>query len=291
MFRCTAMLFPVLICFPTQGAEMRVHRDLGYTEPKDERRTLDLYAPGEAKDRPVVIWIHGGGWRRGDKAAVQHKPKALTEKGFVFVSVNYRFVPQVTVKEMTGDIAKAIRWAYDHAEQYGGSPEMIFVAGHSAGAHLAALACTDDGYLKAEGLPLATIKGCIPIDTAVYDVVKQVKGRGPLLSSIYAAAFGNDEAGQKEISPITHVAEDKGIPPFLILHVAARPDARTQSQAFAKALRKAGVEATVVAGEGKTHATINRELGLPDDTPTKALFEFLEEAVRKARRASGAEDP
>jgi len=265
-----------LIATPAVAAEPKIHRDLAYTEPADESRRLDVYAPGDGKDHPVVIWLHGGGWRKGDKAHVQRKPQAFVDKGFVFVSVNYRFVPKITVKEMTGDIAKAIRWVHDHAKEYGGSPDKIFVAGHSAGAHLAALVCTDGSYLKAEGMTLSAIKGCIPVDTAVYDIPGQLGGVGPLRAGLYTSAFGEDEAGQKQLSPITHIAKDKGIPPFLILHVADRPDSTAQSRAFAKALNDAGVQAKVVPGEGKTHATINRELGLPNDEPTKAMFEFLD---------------
>ena len=85
-----------------------------------------------------------------------------------------------------------------------------------------------------------------------------------------------NEADQKQLSPVTHVAKDKGIPPFLILHVADRPDSTAQSHAFAKALVDAGVQAKVVPGEGKNHGTINRDLGLPNDGPTKAVFEFLD---------------
>ena len=146
----------------------------------------------------------------------------------------------------------------------------------TAGAHLAALVCTDDSYLKAEGLSLSVIKGCIPVDTAVYDIPVQLSGVGPLRAGLYTSAFGEDEATQKQLSPVTHVAKDKGIPPFLILHVADRPDSTAQSRAFAKALEDADVPARVVPGKDKTHATINRELGLPNDEPTKAVFDFLD---------------
>ena len=78
-----------------------------------------------------------------------------------------------------------------------------------------------------------------------------------------------------------HAAKDQGIPPFLILHVASRPDSSAQSQAFAEALRAAGVEARVVQGENMDHGSINRELGLPDDPPTKAVFAFLEFVLNK----------
>lgn len=259
------------------AAEPQVHRDLSYAEPKNERQTLDVYAPAEGKDHPVVLWIHGGGWRAGNKTAVQKKPEAFVEKGFVFISTNYRFVPKVTVQEMTGDIAKAIRWTHDHAKEYGGDPETIFVMGHSAGAHLAALVCTDDRYLKAEGLSLSIIQGCVPVDTAAYDVTKKVQETASARPRLSALSPFGDAESQKDLSPILHVAKGKGIPPFLILHVADRPDSKEQSEMFAKKLQATGVSAKVVPAEGKTHGTINSELGLPEDKPTQAIWEFLAE--------------
>ena len=156
------------------AAEPQVHRDLAYAEPKNERQTLDVYAPAEGKNHPVVVWIHGGGWQAGDKTEVQEKPQAFVDKGFVFVSINYRLLPDGDDQEMAGDVAKAIRWVHDHAREYGGDPDTIFVMGHSAGAQLAALVCTDDRYLKAEGLPLSIIKGCVPVDGDTYDVPMQI---------------------------------------------------------------------------------------------------------------------
>ncbi|HMC12213.1 MAG TPA: alpha/beta hydrolase, partial [Pirellulaceae bacterium] len=225
-------------------------------------------------DHPIVVWIHGGGWRQGDKRGVEQKPQAFVDKGLVFVSINYRFVPQVTVKEMTGDVAKAIRWAHDHAQEFGGNPNSIFVMGHSAGAHLAALVCTDESYLKAEGLSLSIIKGCVPVDTAAYDIPQRF-AQDAAKASDRKALFGEDDASHRALSPITYAGKVKSIPAFLILHVADRPDSKAQSEQFAKALQKAGVSATVVPAEGKTHGTINSELGLPDDKPTQALFEFV----------------
>jgi uncharacterized protein (TIGR03067 family) len=124
---------------------------------------------------------------------------------------------------------------------------------------------------------LSDLKGCVPIDTAVYDAAQQiaiVEPSQPARAARYKQAFGDAES-QKNLSPVTHVAKGKAIPPFLILHVADRPDSRAQSQILAKVLRDAGVSATVLPGEGKTHGTINSDLGLPDDPPTKAVFEFL----------------
>src|SRR5947209_2751181 len=94
---------PFLILFlaaPLPADEPKVQRGLPYVEPKNERQMLDVYAPTEGKNLPVAVWIHGGGWRRGDKADVHKKPQAFVDKGFVFVSINYRFVPSVTVKQI-----------------------------------------------------------------------------------------------------------------------------------------------------------------------------------------------
>jgi acetyl esterase/lipase len=210
---------------------------------------------------------------------MHHKPRAFADQGFLLASVNYRFVPDVTIQQMMADVAKAIRWVHDHAREYGGDPRAIYVMGHSAGAHLAALVCTDGRYLKAQGLSLAILKGCVPIDVAAFDIPKRLE-ETPDRSGNFLAVFGKTIEEQRDVSPVAHVAKGKHIPPFLILHVADRPETRSQSQWFAKALEAAGIPATVIAAEGKTHGTINSELGLPDDKPTQAVWEFLKRQRR-----------
>jgi arylformamidase len=264
------------------AAEMKIERDIPYVQPKSERQTLDVYAPTIGSDHAVVVWIHGGGWRQGDKRGVQEKPQAFVDKGYVFISTNYRFVPQVSVKEMTGDVAKAIRWAHDHAKEHGGNPNAIFVMGHSAGAHLAALVCADARYLQAEGLSLSIIKGCVPVDTAAYDVPKRFGQSDPAKASDGKAIFGDTAQNHRDLSPITYVGKVRSIPAFLILHVANRPDSKIQSEQFAKALQDAGVSAAVVPAEGKTHGTINSELGVAGDKPTQALFDFMDRQLKRA---------
>src|SRR5690242_21448840 len=104
--RITAPL--LAFCFVTTvlAGEPAVQRGIPYAEPKNERQLLDVYSPKAGKELPVVVWIHGGGWRRGDKADVHNKPKAFIEKGYVLVAINYRFVPNVTVDQIAGDVAK-----------------------------------------------------------------------------------------------------------------------------------------------------------------------------------------
>jgi acetyl esterase/lipase len=277
-------LLATLLCAlsPAIPAEPRVLRDVPYAEPRNERQTLDVYAPAEGKLRPIVFWIHGGGWQRGDKSEVQAKPRAFVDRGFVFVSTNYRFVPNVTIQRMAGDIARAIRWTRDHAREFGGDPDTFLVMGHSAGAQLAALVSLDPRHLEAAGLSPSIIKGCVPVDGDTYDVPLQIATVEQRRKDAYRFKFG-DEASQKELSPVTHVVKERAAPPVLILHVAGHPETTLQSDRLAKALRDAGHSARAHPAEGKDHGSIDADLGTPGDAPSKALFAFIDEALARAR--------
>jgi arylformamidase len=279
----------VAVVFLSEARAQDVQRDIPYAEPPNERQVLDVYSPPNANHLPVVFWIHGGGWQTGDKAGVQIKPRAFADKGYVFVSTNYRLLPSVDMATIVRDIAKSVRWVHDHVAEHGGDPTRLFIMGHSAGAQLAALVCTDDRYLKAEGLSLAIIKGCVPVDGDTYDVPaiietaetrRRVHGL-PQAKYGHREKFGNDPAKHRDLSAVTHVAKDKSIPPFLVLHVADHPDTSAQAQRLSDALKGAGVPATVFGAKETTHNKINADLGLPDDPATKALFEFVGRALTK----------
>lgn len=272
-----------------QGAELNVKRDIPYAEPAHARHVLDVYAPSNAKNLPVVFWIHGGGWQTGDKSSVQAKPQAFVDLGFVFVSTNYRLLPDVEMGTINRDIAKSIRWVHDHIAEHGGDPKRLLVMGHSAGAQLAALICTDDRYLKAEGLSLGIIKGCVPVDGDTYDVPaiietaetrRRVHGQ-PQAKFGHREKFGNDPKKHIDYSAVTHVAKDKNIPPFLILHVADHPDNAAQAQRLGAVLKDADIPVTVFGAKETNHTRINANLGTPDDPATKELFEFVSSALKK----------
>ena len=154
-------------------------------------------------------------------------------------------------------------------------PPAVLRDGPFRRAQLAALVCTDDRYLKAEGLSLKIVKGCVPVDGDTYDVPLQIKTVTERIANIYRRKFG-DEPSQKDLSPVSHVAKGKDIPPFLILHVAEHPETKLQSNRLAKALQDAGISAKTFPAKDKDHRRINAELGLPADPPTKAVFEFIE---------------
>lgn len=271
------------------AVEPKVYRDVPYSEPKSERQTLDIYAPPEGEQHPVVFWIHGGGWQVGDKSEVQHKPLAFVERGFVFVSTNYRLLPHVEMETIFRDVAKSLGWVHQHISQYGGDPKRVLVGGHSAGAQLAALISIDDRYLKAEGVPLSIIKGCVPVDGDTYDVPaiietaetrRRVHGQ-PQAKFGHREKFGNDPAKHRDYSAVTHVAKGKGIPPFLVLYVADHPDNTAQAQRLGAALKEADVPVRLFGAKETNHNRLNDNLGLSDDPATKALWEFVEEVVGK----------
>jgi arylformamidase len=279
----------VVLAVASAAPAQEVKRDIPYANPGHERQVLDVYAPKGAKDLPVVFWIHGGGWQAGDKKDVQVKPQVFNDRGFVFVSTNYRLLPHVDMGTIVRDIARSIRWVHDHVAEYGGDPRRLLIMGHSAGAQLAALVCTDDRYLKAEGLSLAIIKGCVPVDGDTYDVPaiietaetrRRVHGQ-PQATYGHREKFGNDPGKHRDLSAVTHVAKDKGIPPFLIMHVAEHPDTGAQAQRLASVLQGAGVPDRVYGAQESTHDKINADLGVPDNPGTKALFEFVGEALKK----------
>ena len=266
-----------------------VKRNIPYVEKGHEHQVLDVYSPPKAKNLPVVFWIHGGGWQAGDKSDVQIKPQVFMDKGLVFVSINYRLLPAVDMGTIVRDVAKAVRWTHEHIAEYGGDPKRLFVMGHSAGAQLAALICTDDRYLKAEKLSLDIVKGCVPVDGDTYDVPAIIataearwKAHGlPPAKFGHREKFGNDPEKHKDFSAVTHVAKDKGIPPFLILHVAGHPDVSAQAVRLGSVLKDAGLAVTVFGAQETTHTKINADLGLPDDPATKAVFAFLAAALKK----------
>src|SRR5690606_3326399 len=121
--------------------------DLAYLPGGHPRQVLDVHAPSGAHHLPVVFWIHGGGWQSGDKKDVKNKPSWFQEKGFSFVSINHRLLPEVTMEALVDDVAKAFRWVRENISRHGGDPDRILVGGHSSGAQLAALLCTDERFL------------------------------------------------------------------------------------------------------------------------------------------------
>lgn len=286
-----AFLFTLVFVWilASQAKAQNVTKDIAYVNQGHERHVLDVYTPETSSSErlPVMFWIHGGGWQVGDKGNVALKPKAFTDRGFVFVSTNYRLLPEVTMEELIGDVAKSLGWVHKNIKDYGGDPTRIFVGGHSAGAQLAALICIDDRYLAKEGVSFDVLRGCVPVDGDTYDIPKiimtaefrQTLYGGKMFTFGHRQKFGNDPVKHVDFSAVTHVAKGKGIPPFLILYFPGNPATRAQAQRLESVLRQADIPVKAYGKRDSNHSRLNNDLGNAEDPATQELYRFLDPLV------------
>ena len=244
-------------------------------------QVLDFYrAQGTVSPAPLVLFVHGGGWKRGskDNAAGGWKQVHYPASGYAYASINYRLVPEATVEQQAADVAAALAHLLKRAEALGIDRSRVVLMGHSAGAHLVALVGTDEQYLRGAGLSFADVDGVIPIDGAAYDVPAQMQDGPKIMQDTYAQAFGSDPARQRALSPTLQAAAPNA-PAFLIPHVQREGGIR-QSAALAAALRKAGSRAETASFEGtglKGHAEINRSMGDPAYPATPVVDVWLQQ--------------
>ena len=272
---CLLLLLGVLMTLPLAAQRLRTPSPDGTIElayGDDPRQRLD-FTPASDRAAPLVLFVHGGGWRRGDKRIAGHMAAHFHARGYAFAAINYRLAPDARPDQQAGDVAAALARLRGDARQLGLDPDRIMLIGHSAGAHLVALVGTDPAYLAAHRIPIPAIDGVVPLDGAGYDVPRQLAAAGPFLRRIYVNAFGEDPAYRRRVSPITHAAGPNAAH-FLILHVASRPDdAGAQSAALGAALRQARTPAEVAAVEGN-HMTIFRGFGSPGHQATALTDAF-----------------
>jgi acetyl esterase/lipase len=129
------------------------------------RQGVDVYTPKQAAEQPraVVIFFYGGGWQTGSKGEYRFAGEALAAQGFVAVVPDYRVYPEVRFPLFLEDGAGAVRWVHDHIQEFGGDPQRVFLMGHSAGAHIAAMLALDPRYLAAQGLAPKDLRGFIGV--------------------------------------------------------------------------------------------------------------------------------
>lgn len=259
------------------SAERRSPPPVELSFGSDKLQRVDVWA-GQSKSAPLVVFVHGGGWKRGDKSMMKGSAKLShwQAQGYAVASVNYRLVPDATVEQQAQDVADAVALLKREAGRLGYDANRIVLVGHSAGAHLVALVGTDPAYLRKAGLGYSDIDGIIPLDGAAYDVPAQMDKNARLMGDTYEQAFGTDPARQRALSPTFHAAAPNA-PSFLILHVQRR-DGTQQSRGLARALQGAGTQASVEAVDGRGlrgHAEINRKLGQPDYPATALVDRYL----------------
>ena len=227
--------------------------DIAYGELEKQR--LDVYYPAVKKQAaPVIFMVHGGAWRLGDKASkavVKNKVAHWVSKGFIFISVNYRMLPEAQPLEQAQDVEMAIRFSQQHAYKWGGSAEKFILMGHSAGAHLVSL------ISARQNDDITPWLGTVSLDSAAYDVEKIMNSDN--IPSFYEKAFGFSSVYWMTASP-SH-ALSKTMPPFLaVCSTSRKDDACLQAKTFVEKALQYGTDAQVLPVTF-SHRKINVKLG------------------------------
>jgi acetyl esterase/lipase len=211
----------------------------------ESRQRLDIYRPPAIEaSAGVIVFVYGGSWSSGRKQDYAFVAKALAAGGFVTVLFDYRLVPDIRYPVFVEDAAKAVAWTYRNIEDYGGDPERLFLAGHSAGAYSALMVALAPEFLAAEGLPASVVKGIAGL-SGPYDFL-------PLDSDATRAAFGGF-AQLERTQPVNRVSGDAP-PLFLATGEADTLVYPRNTRALAKAARQAGVRVETRFYSGVDHA-------------------------------------
>jgi acetyl esterase/lipase len=281
----------------TEG--LRVERDLCYHPQPDgdgSEQSLDIYAPADAaatdKSLPVVVFMHGGGWRAADKrdplGVHANICTALAGRGLVAVNVNYRLSPRVRHPAHALDVAHALSWVKQNIRSFGGDAGNIFASGHSSGAHLAALVTLDERYLHEAGATTSTafIKGVIGI-SGIYNIAHFAGRNRMALCLMTRPAFGADPQAWADASPVHHAR--KAAPPFLMINAAEDERLEEEAAELAALLRRAGGNADTLVLPGTNHFTILGFVGNGDDTLIERIVKFVNERRNSEARIQNSE--
>lgn len=258
--------------------EVESIRNVAYYEGEGAdkvRHKLDLFVPKGAKEFPVVLFVHGGSWVHGDKDFLGIYTKfgqSCARQGIGAVVCNYRLSPAIKHPEHVRDVARAFAWTSRNIKKHGGRPDQLFLCGHSAGGHLAALLATNEKYLKAEGLETSAIRGVIAM-SGPYRIPEQ--------SPLFNPQFGEDPANRKDGSPLEHVHE--GLPPFLLLHAENELPycGKTTAEAFCKALCDKKCTASVREIKDRNHMSLIVRASKEGDPVGEACQEFIGKICKK----------
>ena len=253
---------------PTLPAGARAVRDVSYGN--DPRQRYDVYLPAQARNAPVILFVHGGGWANGNKdnpGVVENKAAYWLPRGYVLVSINYRMRPDTAPIDQARDVARALADVQKRAPSWNADPANVLLMGHSAGAHLAALVGASSTLWRDAGATRP--RGVVSLDSGALDVPLTMKK--PPLPRIYHTAFGRNPADWIAASPYHQLARDAV--PMLFVCSSRRQDACPQDRAMVEKAKTVGVAMDVLP-EDLSHGEVNRELGLPSEY-TKAADAFV----------------
>jgi arylformamidase len=291
--RCPWLIAAALLCVaclaralpaqsgPEDERPFQVAADIVYLEGGDPRlQSLDVYAPIDASRAPVVVYVHGGALKGGDKRQVGDKPAFFCGRGYVLVSINYRLAPAVRHPSFLEDTAAAVAWVHRHIAHYGGDPARIVYLGHSAGALLGGLLITDHRRLAIHGLGLDVLRAAVLLDGHTFNLEGRIREiDDPEILKVPFSKFGNTPEAWRDASAMAHIGAGKGHPPTLLVAAGIQfqhyPPGKAARE-FAAALRAAGAEARVFMATDKNHGGVNRDVTSGDEM-SRAIMGFFDQ--------------
>tara|TARA_B110000967_G_scaffold66499_1_gene68709 strand:+ start:133 stop:966 length:834 start_codon:yes stop_codon:yes gene_type:complete len=248
--------------------------DITYLESSkalvDSHPQLDVYKPRKSENNPVVIFIHGGYWDKGNKDIYSFLGRNLSRKAIVTVIPNYTLSPEGNYNTMAQEVAETIKWTNRNISKYNGDSTQIFLMGHSAGGHLIALIGTNTKYLVSNDL----IKGIILNDAAALDMYSFLKENPPTNYHNFEITWTKNEKNWKDASPIYHLSNNT--PPFLI-YVGSKsfPSLIYQNKKFVEKLHdfQPNVEINYLP---KNHVAMMKQFFYPWNKHYKEITDFID---------------
>ena len=230
----------------------------------------------------MMVFVHGGGWVEGDKAlrfggqdVYGNIGRFYAARGIGVAVISYRLQPQVTWREQVDDVASAVAWVKSSIASYGGDPSRIFIAGHSAGGHLASFVALNPEVAARHGLP--RFAGAICVSGAALDLSDAETYRLGNRVSYYASRFNSDGANpdwQRDASAANYASA--GSPPFLILYAEGETAAlKRQASRFHEILDSKRTRNRIVGVPGESHARMVLALSRADKTAGPAVLDFI----------------
>jgi acetyl esterase/lipase len=263
---------------PEGGVEAR---DLKYWEGEgfdDKKHRLDVYAPKGPGPYPVVVFVHGGGWIFGDRQQIGSNyvqlGRRLASHGVVAVIPSYRLAWTARHPAQIQDVARALSWTMRHAAEYGGDPSSLFAMGHSAGAHLVALAACDPRWLREQGASPSQLAGVIAV-SGPYDV--DHLGRSVFFGGLpmVIPTFGGDRSKWPDAMPATHLHQGHP-PPFLVAWADGDPEVlRRDGPLFVRQLEAAHVPVETFEAPFADHLSVITDFADDGDALGKKALGFI----------------
>ena len=265
-----------LFSFSTLFAKTIVKRDVPYLNTHgDTRNLLDIYYPSNTEEtKDVLVFIHGGSWDSGKKETYWWLGRNMADKNVVTVIINYSLSPEAQYEEMASDCASALKWVGDSIAVFGGALDRIFVMGHSAGGHLAALINNDQRFFNVIGIP-NPIKAVILNDGFGLDMFEYLKvAEQNERTESFLNTFSEDEQVWKKASPMYYLQNVHS--PFLIFVGERTYKAiKIQSDELFKSLSSTHKPVELYVIKGKRHVGMISQMIFRNNEMYDRILDFM----------------